>query len=87
MTELTGGTAYFPHSTRALEEIYGSIVEELDARYSLGFVSTNTRQDGSWREVEVRLRPDRADLRRAKVRVREGYYAIWNEAEASSDSR
>ena len=87
LTELTGGTAYFPHSLNALEEIYETIVEELDARYSLGFISTNARQDGSWREVEVRLRPDRADLRRAKVRVREGYYAIWNEAEAASDPR
>ena len=87
LTELTGGAAYFPQSTRALEGIYESIVEELDARYSLGFVSTNTRRDGSWREVEVRLRPERADLRRARVRVREGYYAIWNEDEASSDSR
>ena len=87
LTELTGGAAYFPQSTGALEGIYESIVEELDARYSLGFVSTNTRRDGSWREVEVRLRPERADLRRARVRVREGYYAIWNEDEASSDSR
>jgi Ca-activated chloride channel family protein len=87
LTELTGGIAYFPPSADALEEIYATIVEELDARYSLGFISTNTRRDGSWREVEVRLRSERPDLRRAKVRVREGYYALWNEAEAASDSR
>ena len=87
LTELTGGTAYFPQSLNALEGIYETIVEELDARYSLGFISTNTRRDGSWREVEVRLRPDRADLRRARVRVRDGYYALWNEAEASADPR
>ncbi len=87
LTELTGGIAYFPPSADALEEIYATIVEELDARYSLGFISTNTRRDGSWREVEVRLRSERSDLRRAKVRVREGYYALWNEAEAASDSR
>ena len=86
LTELTGGIAYFPPSADALEEIYATIVEELDARYSLGFISTNTRRDGSWREVEVRLRSERSDLRRAKVRVREGYYALWNEAEAA-DSR
>lgn len=87
LTELTGGTAFFPHSENALEEIYGSIVEELDARYSLGYVSTNTRRDGSWRELDVRLRSDRPDLRGAKLRVREGYYAIWNEADADPDSR
>ena len=87
LTRITGGTAYFPHSLDALEEIYGTIVEELDTRYSLGYVSTNTRQDGSWRELEVRLRSDRARLRGARLRVREGYYAIWNEDEASSDPR
>ena len=87
LTELTGGRAYFPFSADALEEIYGQIVAELDGRYSLGYVSTNTRRDGSWREIEVRLRPGRADLRGAKLRVREGYYSIWNEAEAASDPR
>ncbi len=87
LTGLTGGTAYFPHSIDALEAIYEKIAAELDARYSLGYVSTNTRRDGSWRELEVRLRSDRTDLRDAKLRVREGYYAIWNEAEASSDPR
>ena len=87
LTEITGGTAYFPRSIDALEEIYERIVEELDGRYSLGYVSTNTRQDGTWRELDVRLRSDRADLRDAKLRVREGYYAIWNEADASSNPR
>ena len=87
LTELTGGTSYFPRSVDALDEIYETIVEELDARYSLGFISTNTRRDGSWREIEIRLRPGRADLRRAKVRVREGYYALWNEDEALPDPR
>ena len=87
LTEITGGTAYFPHSVDRLEDIYERIVEELDGRYSLGYVSTNRRQDGSWRELDVRLRSDRASLRGAKLRVRDGYYAIWNEAEASSDGR
>ena len=87
LTEITGGRAYFPYSVNALEEIYEQIVDELDGRYSLGYVSTNTRQDGSWRELDVRLRSDRADLRDATVRVREGYYAIWNENEAASDAR
>lgn len=87
LTELTGGRAYFPFSADGLEEIYGRIAAELDGRYSLGYVSTNTRRDGSWREIDVRLRPGRADLRGAELRVREGYYSIWNEEEASSDPR
>ena len=87
LTEITGGRAYFPSSVNALEAIYGEIVEELDGRYSLGYVSTNTRRDGRWREIDVRLRSGRPDLRDAKLRVREGYYALWNEEEAASDSR
>ena len=87
LTGITGGRAYFPYSVNALEEIYEQIVDELDGRYSLGYVSTNTRRDGSWRELDVRLRADRADLRDARLRVREGYYAIWNEDEAASDPR
>ena len=87
LTGLTGGTAYFPHSIEALEEIYEKIAAELDARYELGYVSTNTRRDGSWREIEVRIRSRRPALRDAKIRVREGYYSIWNEAEAASDPR
>jgi len=54
LTEITGGTAYFPSSINGLEEIYAEIVEELDGRYSLGYISTNTRQDGSWRELDQR---------------------------------
>ena len=87
LTGITGGRAYFPHSINALEEIYEQIVEELDGRYSLGYVSTNTRRDGTWRELDVRLRAARADLRGARLRVREGYYAIWNEDEAAPDPR
>ena len=87
LTEITGGTAYFPNSVNRIEEIYAEIVEELDGRYSLGYISKNTRQDGSWRELDVRLRSDRTDLRDAELRVREGYYAIWDEDEAASDPR
>ena len=85
LTRMTGGASYFPDSVEDLDEIYAAIAEELDARYSLGFVSTNTRRDGTWREVEVRLRTTRDDLRRAKVRVRDGYFARYVKADADAD--
>lgn len=85
LTELTGGMSYFPDDEDDLEEIYAKIVEELATRYSLGFISTNGRQDGTWREVEVRLRPTRDDTRRAEVRVREGYFAPYSEEQAEAD--
>ena len=82
LTSVTGGRSYYPESVDALNAIYDEIASELAARYSLGFVSTNDRSDGTWREVEVRLTGSRPDLRRAKVRTRDGYYALYREAEA-----
>lgn len=86
LTKMTGGTSYFPRSVDDLDEIYAEIAAELAARYSLGFVSTNARQDGTWREVEVRLRAPRDDLRRAKIRVRDGYYARYVEDDSGFES-
>ena len=86
LTRMTGGTSYFPRSVDDLDEIYAEIAAELGARYSLGFVSTNARQDGTWREVEVRLRAPSEDLRRAKIRVRDGYYARYVEDDSGFES-
>jgi Ca-activated chloride channel family protein len=77
MAELTGGDAYFPGSVKELEKIYSKIERTVAARYSLGYTSTDTRMDGSWRKVQIRLK--RADLKTAKLRTREGYYAPYKE--------
>ena len=82
LAEITGGRSYFPSSLDRLDEIYTEIAAELEGRYSLGFVSTNGRADGTWRELEVRLTGPRAP-RRATVRARDGYFAPYNEAEAA----
>jgi hypothetical protein len=53
--------------------VYAHIAAEVRASYTLGFESTNTRADGRWRRLEVKLaRPERRALR---VRARQGYYA------------
>ena len=82
LAEITGGRSYFPRSVDRLDEIYEEIAAELEGRYSLGFVSTNGRADGTWREIEVRLTGPRAP-RRATVRARDGYFAPYSEAEAA----
>ncbi len=81
LTDSTGGRAYFPQETDELDGIYEQIEAELNARYSVGFISTNEEQDGSWRELEVRLRSQTEGLRRAEIRSRSGYYAIYVEEE------
>jgi Ca-activated chloride channel family protein len=75
MAELTGGEAFFPGSMKELEKIYSKIEKMIAARYSLGYTSTNTRADGAWRKVQVRLK--RPDLKGARLRTREGYYAPY----------
>ena len=69
----TGGEAFFPEDSRELNAIYARILDELASRYTLGYLSTNQKDDGSWRKIEVKVTRD--DARKAKVRTRPGYYA------------
>jgi Ca-activated chloride channel family protein len=75
MAAITGGQAFFPSSVKELDKIYEKIQREIAARYSLGYTSTDTRKDGAWRKVEVKLK--RADLKGAKLRTRTGYFAPY----------
>jgi Ca-activated chloride channel family protein len=71
----TGGLAYFPATPKDIEGIFDKIREEIAARYSLGYVSTNTRADGQWRDVDIKLL--RRDLKGVKLRTRSGYFAPY----------
>jgi VWFA-related protein len=72
----TGGQAFFPTSVRDLEGMYEKILGEIAGRYSLGYVSSNEKMDGSWRPVKIRL-ADRPELKDARIRTRPGYYAAY----------
>jgi Ca-activated chloride channel homolog len=72
-SQMTGGQAFFPSSVKELDAMYEKIVREMAARYILGYTSSDTRADGSWRPVEIKLK--RADLKGAKLRTRPGYFA------------
>jgi Ca-activated chloride channel homolog len=74
---MTGGQAFFPTRLKDLEKMYEKILGEIAARYSLGYVSLNTKMDGKWRDVKVRL--VRPDLKDVKVRTRAGYYAPYKQ--------
>jgi Ca-activated chloride channel family protein len=67
------GEAFFPIEMKHIEEAYARILKQIAAQYTLGYVSTNTRPDGRWRKVEIRVR--RPDLQGAKVQTRKGYFA------------
>jgi Ca-activated chloride channel homolog len=72
---LTGGQAYFPGVAKDLDGVFDKIEQELAARYSLGYVSTNLRTDGAWRGVEIKLL--RPELKGVKLRTRSGYFAPY----------
>jgi Ca-activated chloride channel family protein len=74
--KITGGQAFFPASLKDLDSMYEKILNEIAGRYSLGYVSTNTKMDGSWRNVEIKL-ADKPELRHARIRTRSGYYAPY----------
>lgn len=72
-SSITGGEAFFPSSLKELEPLYERILDEISARYILGYTSSDERSDGSWRPVEIKLK--RPDLKGAKLRTRPGYFA------------
>ena len=65
----TGGTAFTDSNN--FGEAFDKITSEISSYYILGYASTNTKQDGGYRKIEVRLKT-KVD---ARVRAREGYYA------------
>jgi Ca-activated chloride channel family protein len=83
MAETTGGQAFFPQSTRDLDKVYDQVLAEIRSRYTLGYVSTNGRTDGAWRDVEVRVarREGGRGMRGLRVRTRRGYFAPLRGAE------
>jgi VWFA-related protein len=72
MADATGGQAFFPTDVKQLDGVYEKVVAQIRAQYTLGYLSTNDRMDGTWRKVEVKT--PRKDLR---VRSRKGYFAAF----------
>ncbi len=72
LTETTGGQAFFPSGVKDIESAYDKVLAEVKAQYMLGYLSTNTRTDGTWRKVDIKItRPG------LKTRSRQGYYAPY----------
>lgn len=70
LAQETGARSFFPNAAGELAGIYGMIEAELASQYSLAYMSSNTRRDGSYRRVTVRVKqPD------VRARTRTGYVA------------
>jgi VWFA-related protein len=70
VSEPTWGRMFPVTPETPLSAIFETIQEELRSQYSLGYVSTNTARDGSFRKLQVEVRP-----KGLKVEARKGYYA------------
>jgi len=70
LTNDTGGRAFFPADLRTLAAVYGQIYDELSSQYTIGYTSKNSKRDGAWRRLVVRVaRPN------VQARTKQGYFA------------
>jgi VWFA-related protein len=66
----SGGRSFFVDDSSQLAAIYAQIADELANQYTLGYTSRNTKRDGVWRTVFVRVqRPN------VVARTKSGYFA------------
>ena len=66
----TGGATFVVSNQNSFERIFVQIAQELRSQYSLGYISTNTAQDGKYRQIKIVPRDHTYT-----VRARKGYYA------------
>lgn len=53
LSAATGGKAYFPASTNELAGIAKDIASELRTQYSIGYIPSNEKKDGTFRNIKV----------------------------------
>jgi VWFA-related protein len=70
LAEETGGRAFFPFKAEDLSQSFQDIGMELRSQYSLGYLSSNSARDGTFRTI--RLQSARKNY---KIKARRGYYA------------
>jgi len=72
----TGAQAFFPTTVHDLRGVYASIAEELEAQYSIAYSPSNSRADGRFRRIIVRVTADPTYRPRARAGyTAEGYRA------------
>ncbi|MEP6914038.1 MAG: VWA domain-containing protein [Acidobacteriota bacterium] len=64
----TGGRPFFPRNTKELDGVFDEIVADLANQYVLSYASTNLSRDQGWRNIKVRIRTGKYD-----IRARQGY--------------
>jgi VWFA-related protein len=71
LAEATGGRVIeVGNKQDKLKAAFDQIQSELRSQYNIGYSSTNTKLDGSYRKIQIKEKGD------YKVQARQGYYAI-----------
>lgn len=74
ISEDTGAKAFFPKSMLEMGAIVSEIAHELRSQYSIGYISSNSSRDGSYRRVKISLEPTSMSTAN-HIRYRRGYFA------------
>ena len=73
LAKTTGGEAFLPGSVRDVIPICERIARDIRNQYTIIYVPTNRKQDGTYRVIQVKAGVQ--DRERLQVRSRAGYYA------------
>jgi len=77
LSRVSGGEVFFPKTLQDLLPICEQIAHDIRSQYTITFVPTNKKQDGSYRTIEVKAHePSRGN--RLSVSTRAGYSAPSN---------
>ena len=71
MADTTGGQYYKAARIQDLSGVYTQVLGDLSRIYTLGYVPTDDKRDGAWRNIRVEV-PGRPAF---KVKTKAGYYA------------
>jgi VWFA-related protein len=83
LAQETGAQSFFPVEVSELKGIYASIAQELASQYSIAYSPANSRPDGRYRRIVVRV-TERPEL---QLRTRSGYTAEVVRTAASFNER
>lgn len=60
----------------SVEEKFVELIEHLRARYSVGYVSSNTKDDSKLRKIKIKLITNGKEIDDVAVKTRKGYFAF-----------
>jgi len=76
LAEATGGEAFFPKDAAEVDKIAHQVARDIRNQYTIGYSSSNTNLDGTFRKIEIKVNTPG----NPKVRTRSGYYATQDQA-------